>query len=197
MRISRTQLLPRTVNVRDAWLCIIATEGTKTEDQYFDIFPKNRVRVEVLPTGEDGKSSPQHVLDRLEAYKKKYDLGQKDKLWLMIDVDKWHPQNLAEVCKQAKQRKFGLAVSNPCFELWLWLHHADVEDSDVNCQAIEKRLRARLGSYNKSRLDVEAYRATVKEAVRRAKALHTNPEELWPSFPGTHVYKVVASLPEP
>lgn len=197
MKISRTKLLPRTVNVRDSWLCIIATEGAKTEEQYFAMFPKDRVRVVVLPTGEDGKSSPQHVLERLEEYEETYNLGREDKRWLMIDVDKWRPRNLKEVCKQAQQRKFELAVSNPCFELWLWLHHADVEVADANCQAIEKRLRARLGSYNKSRLDVESYKSTIKEAIRRAKALHTDLEELWPSFPGTHVYKVAASLPEP
>lgn len=190
-------MLPRETNVRDSWLCIIATEGAKTEEQYFSMFQNRRVKVVVLPTGEDGTSSPPHVLTRLEMYKAEYDFGDQDRLWLMVDVDRWPTQNLAEVCKQTKQKKFELAVSNPCFELWLWLHHADPETGDTDCNAIEKRLRARLGSYNKSRLDSAAYRPFIKQAIQRAQALHTKPKELWPPFPGTHVYKVVASLPEP
>jgi hypothetical protein len=38
MPIRRTKLLDRTINVRDAVLCVIATEGEYTEKQYFSVF---------------------------------------------------------------------------------------------------------------------------------------------------------------
>ncbi len=196
MRISRTKLIDRKENVRDARLCIIAAEGAKTEAQYFAMFRNPAVKVMVLPTGVDGRSSPQDVFNRLERYKEQYDFGPKDTLWLMIDVDRWH--RLAEICKEVKRHtNIRLAVSNPCFELWLWLHHADAVMNDTDCEAIEASLRTRLGEYNKSRLDFEMYKPHIDQAVRRAKALHTNLRELWPSFPGSHVYRVIESLPVP
>ncbi len=209
MKISRTKLLPRTTNVRDSWLCVIATEGQETEKRYFAMFQNSRVEVYILPTLEDNKSSPNYVLDRLELEKEKYDFGPQDQLWLMIDVDRWHTQNkLADVCREAKRRGIGLAVSNPCFELWLWLHYADADamfdDSMFNNDALtgkakyptpKDRLRKLLGSYNESNLDVDKFKPLVNDAVRRAEQLDTDVKALWPAHPGTHVYKVVASLP--
>ena len=194
MKISRTQLLPRATNVRDAWLCIIATEGQKTEKRYFSQFGTSRVRVEVLSTGEDGHSSPATVLKRLDDYRDEYEIGSQDKLWLMVDVDRWPPHVLKEVCREANQCGIGLAVSNSCFELWLWLHHADVEKDDLNCKVLEKMLRERLGSYSKHNLNVSDYAPYVQDAVTRAQALEVDTTALWPNRPGTHVYKVVATL---
>jgi len=60
---------------RSARLVIIATEGAKTEKTYFeglvspDGYPNSGVHVEVLST-KDGKSSPQQVSKRLNAFKR-------------------------------------------------------------------------------------------------------------------------------
>ena len=52
MRISRTRLLPRKEYVRDAKLCVIASEGTNTENQYLEgLFGSAKLKVEVLGTG--------------------------------------------------------------------------------------------------------------------------------------------------
>ena len=168
------------------------------------MFQSSRVEVVVLPTSEDGRSSPPDVLNRLDLYRERYDLGPQDQLWLMIDVDGWHAQNkLADVCREAKQCGIRLAVSNPCFELWLWVHHAEAEAAFVDsegrekqkCKTIEDKLRQQLGSYSKSNLDVTPYMPRVEDAVRRAKALDVDADALWPAQPGTHVYKVIAGLP--
>ena len=206
MKIDRTKLLPRATNVRDSWLCIIATEGQKTEERYFAMFQSSRVEVVVLPTSEDGKSNPEYVLNRLELEKEKYNFGPQDQLWLMIDVDRWHAQNkLADVCGEARRRNIGLAVSNPCFEIWLCLHHADIDvifnDSalvgNVKYPTMKDRLRALLGSYNESNLDVSKFKPYIDDAVRRAEGLDTDTDALWPAHPGTHVYKVINALPRP
>ena len=198
MSIRRTRLLDRRTNVRDARLYIIATEGEKTEKAYFDaLFQNPRVKVRVLSTGPDGYSGPRHVLDRLSAFRDEYDLGPEDELWLMIDVDRQRPEHLSPICQEATQKGVFLAISNPCFELWLYLHHADAEVTDADCKAVESRLRTLLGSYNKANLDPARFAPHVADALRRAKALHTTGDERWPAFPGTHVYKLVQRLPLP
>jgi hypothetical protein len=195
MLTRRTKLLDRTVDLRDASLCVIATEGEKTEKQYFAIFQNPKVRVKMLPTEEDHLSAPGHVLDRLDRFKQEHDLNaQQDTLWLMVDVDHHRAKELSAVCQEALQKGFQLAVSNPCFELWLLLHHIEAIAEDKDCETVEKRLRAHLGGYNKINLQIEQFRLFIAEAIRRAKALHQDSAERWPASTGTHVYKVVETL---
>ena len=196
MRLNRKGLLPRKEYVRDAKLCVIATEGTDTEKQYFEgRFGNSKLKIEVLDTGTTGLSAPQHVLERLTAFEQKYDLGDEDERWLMIDVDHHRPEVLSIVCQTATQRRFQLAVSNPCFELWLRLHYADADVNDVKCKDLKERLKQELGGYNWTNLDLSYYTPeSIQQAIQRAKRLHLHQDERWPEFPGTHVYKVAERL---
>ncbi len=156
-KINRTKLLDRQHDRRDAKLFIIATEGEATEKQYFGLFQSTKIKVEVLATGDDHKSAPQYVLARLNDFNAKYDLNDDDMLWLVFDVDRWTSQNLSSVCREAKQKNYYLAISNPCFEVWLCLHFSDLESQDKSCQDFKTRLKVLLGSYNSSKLDLSLY----------------------------------------
>jgi hypothetical protein len=181
-------------HLRDTRLIIIAAEGEKTEKQYFSIFRNRRVQVKVLHT-EDGLSSPKHVFDRLAKYKKAYDVKGDDELWLVIDVDRWTQQMLSDIATGCLQKGFRLAVSNPCFEIWLYLHHGDIAaGSTLTKQQLEQMLKDALGVFNKTNLDLAQYRDRVQEAVDRAVALDTTAGERWPSTVGTHVYRVAQAI---
>ncbi len=181
--------------LRDAKLIVIATEGQETEKQYFEgLFHTPRVKVDVLPS-EAGASAPNYVFNRLAAYKQKYDLHRNDQLWVMVDVDRWPDKMLAEVAQKSLKKNFRLAVSNPCFELWLYLHLGDIDpDRNLSPKEMEELLRKKAGSYSRSNLKVEDFQPFIQEAVKRAKALHTNLEERWPSKTGTYVYLVVEEI---
>ena len=155
------------------------------EKQYFALFDKLNIKVEVLAT-EGGLSAPNHVLARLDQFKADYNLGPEDSLWLMFDADHHRPEHLAPICQEATQKGFGLAISNPCFEFWIFLHHFDAE-AFTDCKAVEAELKDRLRNYNKTKLRTEIHKPVIANALRRAKALHTNPEERWPEPFGTHV----------
>jgi hypothetical protein len=201
--INRQKLLDRPYNQRDARLFVIATEGKKTEKAYFEgLFFDSRIKIEILPTGDNNQSSPKHVIERLNTFKDRYDLREDDTLWLVIDVDNWKPKNLSEVCREAKQKGYRLAISNPCFEVWLYLHVSDLDPQDFNgigsenlkCELIEKRLRLILGSYSKAKLDIEPYKNTIRDAINRAKSMHKNASQNWPPTIGSHVYRVVEMI---
>ncbi len=109
-------------HLRDTRLIIIATEGEKTEYQYFTsgIFNHHRVQIHVLRT-DAGESAPRHVLNRLKEYVRETVLQYDDQLWLMVDMDRWTVAHLGDVCMKAKKgcrHDINLAVSSPCFELW-------------------------------------------------------------------------------
>jgi hypothetical protein len=191
IRTKRTKLLDRSHNWRDAQLFVIATEGAKTEKQYFGMFYDSRIKVEVLATGEAGDSAPQHVIKRLNQFAQKYDFGEGDTLWLVLDVDRWGPENLSLVCREAQQKGYGLAISNPCFEVWLCLHLGDLNPEDRSCKDFKQRLKLELEGYNSSKIDTTIFQDHVQGAIDRAKSLHSDSTQNWPPTPGSHVYRVV------
>ena len=195
MRISRSGLVPRAEYVRDARIFVIAVEGEKTEEQYFSLFENKRVHVEVLPTGPDGLSAPKYVLERLVKSEEKYDLGADDERWLVADVDRQRGQFLGEVTRAAQESGYSLALSNPCFELWLLLHFQDADFSDADCHAVIERLRPYTDGHNKAKIKLDVYTLDkIREAAGRARVLSGERETRWPHFPGTHLFKLVERL---
>ncbi|MET8956452.1 RloB family protein [Streptomyces sp. NPDC004533] len=49
--------------------------------------------------------------------------GEFDGVWCVVDVDQF--QDLDEALLCAAQNDVELVISNPCFEIWLLLHHID------------------------------------------------------------------------
>ena len=60
-------------------------------------------------------------------------------MWLICDVDRWGQKKLSEVDQLCKQKSYFFAVSNPCFESWLMLHFANMENySDEKMEKLKK-----------------------------------------------------------
>lgn len=176
---------------RDAKLVIIATEGQKTEKLYFINFNDSRVRVRILPS-VNGRSSPAAVFSALEAFATEYEIAEGDELWLVVDVDHWVVNgNLQPVARECKQKKYKIAISNPCFELWLLLHFEEVKDAAIGSGALVKLIKNHV-SYSKSKLDFDKYVDHVDDAIVRAKKI-TSKSDI-PNNPGTNVFRLVQSL---
>lgn len=201
---------------RDARLIVIASEGKDTERIYFKALAKEytnpRVHVHILERSEaeQNNSSPDHVLKQLNDYKSQYELEADDELWLVVDKDRWTEAMLSCVATECSQEvAMHMALSNPCFELWLLLH---IEDSalltpEEQKQWIENRrkskngdpylkvrLRQKMGSYHESSYDALALIAHVEDAIERARVLDKNPNDRWPQTLGTRVYLLAESV---
>jgi len=193
---------------------VIATEGTKTEKQYFEAMaladaftPTSKVHIEVLEKLSTD-SSPTHIIEMLDAFKRKYVLRKYDELWMVIDLDQWQDRELGTVAAQCVQKNYQLAVSNPCFELWLLLHFKsldDYTDAELVEMAKNKHVTAKrtwldkelvnvLGSYNKAAIKPTRFFPFANVAIARAKDLDTSPEHRWPNTLGTRVYLLVESI---
>lgn len=60
---------------------------------------------------------------------KKEGLRTTDEAWLVVDQDQWTEQQLEQLFAWSKeQENYHLALSNPCFELWLLLHFEDAKN---------------------------------------------------------------------
>lgn len=192
--------LDRTIeHYRDTRLIVIATEGECTERQYFEMFREHSSRVQVLVLEtHQGKSAPKHLFERLARFKRQHNLIKGDQLWLVLDKDRWPESQLSEIAGKAHQHNFNMAVSTPCFDFWLYLHHSDNVGGmeHVSSQDMKKALRNVLGSYNPSNLNTDQFLPHVELAVERARRLDSFPSARWPNSLGTHVYRVVQSIKE-
>lgn len=216
MRNRNSLIRERREAFRDARLIVIASEGKDTERIYFKALAKEytnpRVHVHILKRSEDEKnnSSPEHVLEQLNEYKCQYELEADDELWLVTDKDHWTEAMLSRVATECMQDvSMHMALSNPCFDLWLLLHLVDVSSLTPEEQRlwIENRrkskssnpylkvlLRQKMGSYHESAYDVLTLIQHVEVAIERARLLDKNPADRWPQTLGTRVYLLAESV---
>jgi hypothetical protein len=196
-----TRPFTRRSGFRDATLLVIATEGERTEQAYFNALKKEyhkpSVHIEVLQRSSS-ESSPEHVLRELVKFKVEYKLQRGDQLWMVIDVDRWPEQNLSGIARICNQKGFFIAVSNPCFELWLFLHLSDLQTdtSMLSCKQFEQLIRDLLGSYNKSNPSTEVFIQddNLNNAITRAESLDKNMDDRWPQTAGSRVYLLIRSI---
>jgi hypothetical protein len=192
---------------RDGRYFLIATEDTHAPKQYFEILGLKTVIVEVLETPKgSGLSAPKHVVDRAKAayeeVKKNEVLEEGDEFWVLLDTDHHfkgnHARGTLEALESAKESGLEVAISNPCFELWLLLHHADVQlKVKLKSKDTEKQLRSLLGSYNKTNIQFKNFpKSKIPDAIRRARALEECPDnpQGWPKSVGTRVYRLMESI---
>jgi hypothetical protein len=106
-----------------------------------------------------------------------------DGVWCVVDTDSFDIQ-----AAQTAAERLGvdLAISEPCFELWLLLHFtghtAHVDNGTAACRLLKKHLPG----YDK-KLDYVAFDSGVQSAITRAKALP-------PGNPSTDVWRLVEVL---
>ena len=105
-----------------------------------------------------------------------------DEFWCVFDVE-WprnHP-GLQDAVEQARQSGVELAISNPCFELWLVLHFQDHSAWLDNDPA--RRLRRSLDGSGDKGIDAATYMPLVRDAARRAEELDERHRRNGTAFP--------------
>jgi hypothetical protein len=152
---------------------LIFCEGEASEPDYINavkrlphVLRNVAVKVEIDP--EQGV--PLTLVERAAARLKQD--GEIDECWCVFDVE-WprHHPNLDRALQIAQTNGIRLAVSNPCFELWLILHYQD-QTAFLDNRAAESLSRSLDGRANK-RIDATKYMPLRRDASRRAASLVT------------------------
>lgn len=167
---------------------LVVCGGERTEPTYFkglrDSLNNKAVDIKVVSKGR----APAQVVD--------YAVAQRtpdfDEVWCVLDVDEF---DLVDAVQLAREHDINLAVSNPCFELWLLLHYADCRTYCVGYRGVAMLLRRYLPSYDKTRLDYVDYAPGVVDAIRRAKDLDSTGND-YRKNPSTGVWRLVELLME-
>ena len=175
-----------------ARLFVIATEGAKTEPQYFSLFNGLSVTVQVDCLKGNNRSSPADVLKRMERRLESECLRKSDEAWLVVDKDQWTDDQLRILRDwAASRRNYGLAISNPKFEYWLLLHFEDGNGVPTS-RVCSERLKQHLPNYAKGVMPGQLTRTMIQEAVDRAKRREMHGEAI-----GSTVYMLVERILTP
>ncbi|MEM8522947.1 RloB family protein [Flavobacterium sp. PL12] len=199
-------------------LYILSYEGQKTEVTYFNDFRQSDYFndsgiIEIIPlerevnTGTD----PLSVKRLLKKAKANYPFKKTDEFWLIVDRDHWETIHKIDfnqlVIDCNKENNFFLAMSNPCFEIWLIMHLKDVIEYKEEEQ--NKLLKNAKVSNKKNHIDVvlgdlqgigynknpnsERFLPLTNVAIERAKLLD-NTNEPYPKKLGSHIYRLIEKL---
>ncbi|MEM7656126.1 MAG: RloB family protein [Bacteroidota bacterium] len=176
---------------RDASLYVIVAEG-KREDEYFRFFQgkTSRLRIKIVPR-EEGSSSPKQFLGRLQDFQQElgWSSKERDQTWFVLDVDRWPRiaiEELRQTCVQFSN--WHIAISNPCFEVWLLFHlHKELEPvANISSKEVKGLLHQSVeGGYK-----VEEFAIDIKEACSNAEYADRKSKHYYPGLMITKVYKL-------
>ncbi|WP_242606587.1 RloB family protein [Protofrankia symbiont of Coriaria ruscifolia] len=101
------------------------TEGERTEPDYFKGLARavratgvRVVKAKIVGSGSDPETVVRQALSHREREE------ELDACWCVVDVDSH--ATLDKAIALAFSEKIALAISNPCFEVWLIWHYADL-----------------------------------------------------------------------
>ena len=192
----KRRVFRRTLGVRRyRKLFVIATEGTKTEPQYFGIFNDQQSVIHVKCLGGSRRSAPPQVLARMAKYLGQEALLPSDEAWLVVDKDQWTDAQLAQLhAWSLTKENYGFALSNPKFEYWLLLHFED-GTGIASSRDYTARLAIHLPGYEKGVDSRRITRENIDAAIRRARSRDNPPCPDWPREPGSStVYRLVERM---
>jgi len=177
---------------RDAILFVIACEGAIREKEYFEFLGtrSSQIKITVLEN-KDGNSAPKWVLDSAARYVEEKDLRDDDQLWFVMDIDRWPDDQLRAIHEECEKRtNWYMALSNPCFEVWLYMHVDDIQNStSATAQELKTELNSKIkGGYNK-RIFIPA----IREAHRQSAALDDN-DHFMPKFMRTKMHLLTGQI---
>lgn len=184
-------------------LILVVCEGEVTEPRYIETFRlahgANTVRVRVEAPGGDPRALVETAIrlrdEATRRAKRERDRNLAyDEVWCVFDVDE-HART-PEARHLAASSRIRLAVSNPCFELWLLLHFAE-RTAHVTTAQVVKLLRGHLPTYQKHVRFDDVHHGYL-DAVERGKALDRRHGELGSEGgnPSTGMYRLTERIRE-
>jgi hypothetical protein len=183
-RRTRAKDLKRRVAVRpEKRTIVVHCEGEASEPDYLNglkRLPHIKENIAITIEIDPGHGVPLTLVERAVARKESDE--EVDELWCVFDVEapRKHP-NLAKAVRLAAAHDIRLAISNPCFELWLILHSQD-QTAFLTSEAAERQSR-RIDGRKGKRIDPAFYLDHRRAAARRAQALAQRHEANGTAFP--------------
>jgi hypothetical protein len=184
-----------TRNIRERIL--VYCEGQKTEPNYFRKFP---VKIDIVEVnfGGGGSNTVALVSDAINYADKALNKGKPyNQVWCVFDRDDFPSAQFNQAINKAQVNNIRVAYSNPCFELWYYLHFHYIQSAIDRKKYCRKLSTCMSKKYKKNDSNIYQRLNTKQQiAINNAKKLRhsyvpCNPEK---DNPSTTVYLLVEAL---
>lgn len=171
---------------------IIITEGSVTEKEYFRKLASLYKGVSIKAFSQRLQSDPGHVLAL--AQKKDVDIEEGDQLWLVVDYDNRAENDFKPLQVWVKEKAYrNLAISNPCFELWLLMHYEEARKIHTTSDCINQ-LKKTWKNYDKYIPHGVCTPTNIQKAIERAEKMEQIASLHILQRTGTTVYRLVKNI---
>lgn len=179
---------------RDASLFVIVCEGQNREVDYFRFFDGMSSRLKIVPVSNaDGRSAPERLIPcAIEAEREYGFVPDTDRLWFVIDTDRWREALHLIRAEAAQHTYWQIAQSNPCFEVWLWFHATSrlpELDDPGQCKSWKALLNTRIrGGFSS-----DTHPVAIGTAVQNARTTYQS-QGYFPKPGSTQVWQLAEEL---
>ena len=182
-------------------------EGKNTEPAYFSALKRTLTGALIDVVTRPGVGVPMTIAEKAveraksegltrSSRRKKNSFEEKDEVWAVFDRDE-HP-NFNEAVSKCLDNNVRVALSNPCFELWLILHVRDYDQPNHHhvVQKDLKNLRPEYDNQKRKIPDCDELVTRVESAETREIVLIKRREEEGDPFgnPSTTVGKLTRAI---
>lgn len=166
---------------------LILCEG-ETEEAYFV-----GMRTRGGPVLEVANPKVDHLRIIEEAKRRQLvdDYDDEDQIWCVLDTEL--DSRLAEAMLAKAGPKVQLALSTPCFDFWLLLHHKDHRAPFQTAGHVEKALKSAVRGWTKGSTRFGDFQDGIEVACQRAKAIDSDGNDHMRN-PSSSVWKLVESI---
>ncbi|WP_394821136.1 RloB family protein [Pendulispora albinea] len=181
---------------------LVVCEGKVTEPEYLEGFRRycRNPRIDIRIVGPAG--DPFTLVRKAKALQQNAEAAARgendhnllyDEVWCVFDVDEH--LRLPDAVKFARDNGFRLAVSNPCFELWLLLHLRD-HPGPQHRDDVQKMLRELMPTAAPKHVDFNHVVLGYEDAFRRAERLEKEATQCGDAGrnPSTGVFRLTDSI---
>jgi hypothetical protein len=149
---------------------LIYCGANRTEPDYFEGLRELLRAANVTMTVRAEGVDPVRLINRAAEFRERR-RDVFDEVWCVVDTDEF---DIPAAVVASRRHNVNLAVSNPCFELWLLLHHTDCTAYCQGYADVLTRLRRHVPGYDKAAMDFRAFAAGIEAAIERAEKLDSS-----------------------
>jgi len=181
---------------------VLYCEGKNTEPDYFyalkAVHLAALIEIEPVPAAGVPWTVAEKAIQHLSNIRRRRrnSFEQNDEVWAVFDRDEH--SRVYDAMQRCEKAGVGVALSNPCFEVWLILHFIDYNKPDDRHKA-QRHLRECCGDYDpktRKTADFSKFMPHILEAEQRAERLcKSRHEEGMPNgVSSTTVFKLTRAI---
>lgn len=184
---------------RDAKKIYIFCEGVKREKKYFHFFVNLDARVDIIvyDLKDTENNSPKGLVQIAEKALASKDVIENDEIWLVLDTDIYENANRIKELKAVREKcaakKWRIAQSNPCFEVWLYYHQENQKPNFDN-MAIPSVWKNYVDTIIKGGFDARKHPILIETALENAKTNFEYDQNQFPNIACTEVFHLANNI---